>query len=186
MTKRISPSVLLLTLLLLSIQQIVSAQQPQPVIEYGSPADLKGVKSIYVNTGPDIELRNNIVKEITKNLKNIVVANSPSEADVCLVFDTDFSTFYAGTSTNSTVTVDSSDTAKVQTQSTPEYRKVTSGAGLVGILKPNNVVRIVMSFQDSKGEGPPLRTLFERKPSTNFARAFVKAYKEANPEEKKK
>ncbi|GEM_PF-2141418 len=186
MTKRISPRVLLLALILFSTHQITNAQQPEPTIEYGSPADLRGVKSIYVYTGTDIDVRNNIVKEITKKLKDIVVANTPSEAEVCLVFGTDFSTFYAGSSTSGTVTVDSTDTARVQTRSTPKYRKVTYGSGAVVIIKPNNVVRVIMNFEDAKGEGPPAVTLFERKPSTNFARAFVKAYKEANPEEKKK
>lgn len=186
MTKRLGSRVLLLTLILTSIQQIVSAQQPEPVFEYGSVADLKGVKSIYIDTGTDVELRNNIVKEITKNLKNLTVPNSPEEADVCLLFQTDFRKFYAGTSTSGTVTVESPNKASGQTQSTPQYRKVTYGEGMVVILKPNNVVRIIMNFKDSKGDGPPLGTLFERKPSTNFARAFVKAYKEANPEGKKK
>lgn len=179
MIKQISTRILLLTLVLVSIQQIVNAQQPQEVFEYGSFVDLKGVKEIYVDTGTNIELRNAIIKEITKNLKNIVVTDNPSEGEVCLVFGTSFQRLYAGTSGNGTAT-DDGNTTTVQAQSRPQYRKVTYGEGAVVIMKPNNVMRIIMSFKDSKGDNPPLATLFERKPSTNFARAFVKAYKEAN------
>lgn len=185
MIKRISPRVLLLPLMLVLIYQPISGQQSQDVFEYGSLADLKGVKEIYIDTGSNIELRNTIIKEITKTLKDIVVTPNPSEGEVCLVYNTNFQRLYAGTSGNGTVT-DNGNTTTVQAQSTPQYRKVTYGAGAVVIMKPNNVIRIIMNFNDSKGDKPPLATLFERNPSTNFARAFVKAYKEANKEEKKK
>jgi hypothetical protein len=166
-----------------SIQVIASAQQ-QPSIEYGSHSDLKGVKSIFIDTGANIELRNRIAKEITKNLKDIVIAGTPNEAQVYLWFQTDFLTRYAGTTVNGTVT-DTNNTTNVQSQSTPQYRKVITGEGGVAIVKPNNVIRIIMNFSGTKGDKPPLATVFERDPSTNFARAFVKAYKEANKEEKK-
>lgn len=180
MAKQISTRVLLLTLALILIQQITIAQQQEPVIEYGSPADLKGIESIYIYTGSDIGLRNQIVKEITKKLKNIVVTDRPSEGQVCLVYGAAIETFYAGTTASGTVTNEGYDKTKVQAQSTPQYRKATYGEGSVVIMKPNNVVRVIMNFKDSKGDGPPLATLFERNPSTNFARAFVKAYQEAN------
>jgi hypothetical protein len=184
MIKRISPKILLLALAFISIPQITDAQQSQDVFEYGSLADLKGVKEIYVDTGANIELRNSIIKEITKSLKNIVVTANPSEGEVCLVYNANFQRLYAGTSGNGTVT-DKGNTTAIETQSTPQYRNVTYGSGAVVIMKPNNVIRIIMNFNDSKGDKPPLATLFERNPTTNFARAFVKAYKEANKEDKK-
>jgi hypothetical protein len=197
MTKRISPRILLLILILISIHQVANAQQQEPVIEYGSLVDLKGVESIFIYTGADIELRNKITKEITKKLKNITITNRPSEGQVCLIYGAAISTFYAGTTTTGTATgttnststgnsTNTTGTATAQTQSRPQYRTATYGEGTIVVIKPNNTLRIIMSFNDSKGDGPPLATLFERNPSTNFARAFVKAYQEANKEEKKK
>jgi len=185
MIKRISPRILLLTLAIALIQQIVSAQQPQETIEYGSVADLKGVEKIFIYTGPDIGLRNSIIKEITRKLKNIIVTDEPFEGEVCLMYGVNSETFYAGTTANGTVT-DDGNTTTAQVQSRPQYRTATHGIGSVVILKPNNVRRIIMDFKDTKGDKPPLATVFERNPASNFARAFVKAYQEANKEEKKK
>lgn len=180
MTKRISLRALLLTLVFISIQPIVNAQQEQ--LEYGSIADLRGVTHIYVDTDGDMELHKKIVKEITKKLKNIVVTADPYEGEVCLVYRTYSRRYHAGTSAEGTISDDELDNDKIriQTQSRHQYRTAIYGVGRVVILKPNNVVRIITSFDDSKGDKPPLATLFERKPSINFARAFVKAYKEAN------
>lgn len=147
----------------------VSITAQSPTIEYGNESELKGVKSIYIYTGTNLEVRNNILKEIQKKLKAITVTNKPEDADVCLIFESDFATFYAGA--YSTATVDGST---IQGNSTARYRSVVYGSGMVMKIKEDGTPRLLLDFKDSRA------TRFERRPSTNFARAFVKAYEKAN------
>jgi hypothetical protein len=80
------------------------SQQAQQ-FEYGSPDELRGVTKIYVNTGADLEARNNIVETIQKDLKQITVTDRPDDADVCLFYGAASNTFYAETWDHSTTIV---------------------------------------------------------------------------------
>jgi hypothetical protein len=144
-------------------------QSPQPKLEYGQTSELKGVKKIFIDTGMDLEVRNNMLKTINKELKNVVVTESAEEAEVVLVFGATTSTYYDGTTATASPNYDGGVTAT----SKPTYKTVTTGEGMVLKLGKEKV-RLIMQFGDSRGY------IFERRPSTNFARAFVKAYKEAN------
>src|SRR6266567_1661813 len=174
---------------LVMISSTAAAQQPATRFEYGSPDELKGVTKVYVYTGPQLEVRNNIVNAIQKSLKNIVITDRPENAEVHLVFAADASTFYAGTWRNSTTTDSGTINGRSQTygntttaqgtysgqsttstSSTPIYRTVVTGVGFVGKLVGKDTVRLLLDFKDSRS------TIWERRPSTNFAKAFIKAY----------
>jgi hypothetical protein len=172
---------------------IAAAQQSPTRYEYGSAAELKGVTKIYIYTGTELEVRNNIIKTIRSTLKNIVVTDRPEDAEVVLSFAADTNTFLAtirhssATTTTGTVIGQSQTNGNITTgqgtyvgrstttgSSTPIYRTVVTGMGLVARLTDNDTIRLLMDFKDSRS------TIFERRPSTNFARAFVKAHQEAN------
>ena len=156
---------------------VISANAQRMTFEYGSAAELKGITKIFIDAGAELEVRDNIAKLIRKDLPNLTIADKPEDAEISLVFVSDSSTYFAGM--QSTTTPDYG-TGGTQTSSTPTYRRVVVGDGLV--VKPigPNRARLLMKFGDAR------KTVFERRPSTNFARAFVKAYREANKEEKKK
>ena len=163
-----------LTFLCMVFFTVIACAQ-RPTIEYGSPSELKGVTKIFIDTGTELEVRSNIIKEINKSQKkmpNLIVVNSPEEADVILVFAADSSSYMSGVTTNPPIDEGGATT------STPTYRTVVAGGGYV--IKPvsANRVRILMDFGDSR------TTRFERRPSTNFARKFVKEYLKANSETK--
>lgn len=159
---------------------VALAQEVQ--FQYGSTDELRGITKIYVYTGPSLDTRNNIVKEIKKRLKDIVVTDRPEDAEIHLVFEASARSFYAGTystsDSNASATVTGPGTATgkatTNTTSTPIYRIAIDGYGFVGKRIGSDTVRLLMDFQDTKS------TRWERRPSTNFARAFCKAYEKAN------
>jgi hypothetical protein len=151
----------------------VFAFEQNTVFEYGQPGELKGVKSIFVYTGSELEVRNNIVKNIQKKLPELVIASNPEEADVILIFFADSNTYFSGLSGNSTIHSDGS----INSSSSAHYRSVINATGQVGKWVGKNRIRLLMDFSDSRS------TILEKRPSTNFARAFVKAYEMANKAE---
>lgn len=151
----------LTALLALACATTIQARQ----IEYGDPSELKGVRVIFVDTGANMKLRQEIIKEIQKSkekLPGLVISGSPDDAEVILAFENDTVREAAGVST--------SENGR---SSSLLYRTVREGQGVV--YKPGTRMRILMSFEDTQK-----RKLLERRPSTNFAREFVKAYKKAN------
>ncbi len=159
-------------------------------LEYGNINDLEGVKKIFVHTDAGLEVRQNIIKHINEKLPNIEITSRAEDAEVILLLSADVQTLLAGYNHNSTTQVTGNaqvygnqgayqGQANTQTTSTPIYRSVINAAGIVFKVTPENRTRIIMDFQDSK------KTIFERRPSTNFAKAFVKAYEQANGLKKK-
>ncbi|KAF0205751.1 MAG: hypothetical protein FD167_5572 [bacterium] len=139
--------------------------------DYGDPSELRGVAKIFVFTGSDLELRENITKNIQKKLPQLQFTSSADDAEVALVFAADVNTFIAG--------VNSNPNYNGGVTSTPNYRTVVNGSGLVFKSgSKNGRLRLIMQYGDSRS------TIFERRPSTNFAKAFVKAYENANKEQK--
>lgn len=148
------------------------------VVRYGSTEDLKGVTRVFVYTGTETEVRENITKEIRKKLKDIQFVNSPGEAEVWLMFSADISTFRTGSTTRASV----HDTALGTygtAQTTDDYRTVVDGRGYIYRNRGGDDQVLVSKFGDTR------TTAFERRPSTNFAKAFVKMYQEANKEERR-
>ena len=173
------------------------AQEPQINFEYGTPEELKGVTKIYILTGPDIGARNNILKTIQKKLRDIVVTESPETAEVVLLFGDITDTRFLGIWDNSSTTTRGrmkgqsqtfgsmttgsgtySERSNTTSSSIPRYQKIITGNGLVVKMLGGNNIRLLMDFEDTQ------KTKLERDPSTNFARAFIKAYKEANRNKK--
>lgn len=59
-----------------------------PVYEYGSWRELEGVKVLYVNTGADLELRDEIVARLKRQLGAAVsVAHNEAEADAVVLYE---------------------------------------------------------------------------------------------------
>ena len=132
-----------------------------PVIEYGSPGELRGVAKVFVDTGMDARERERIIGEIQKKLPRLAIVSRPEDADVHLRFDFP---------NRQQVPV----IVYPRPYPLPGGRYGQGVGTVVRILGPDRV-RVLMSFRDARG------TVFEREPSVNFAREFIKAYDKANP-----
>lgn len=157
----------------------------QSALEYGEREELRGVTKIFVDTGTDLSGRENIIKIIKNELPTIVVVSRPEEAEVVLIYSSDSYSILSGisnsrnSSTNGTISVrGNTATYSGQTNSTststPIYRKVTEGEGLIVKFTSTGRPRLLMNFKDEK------KSVLERRPSTNFARMFAKVYKHVN------
>jgi hypothetical protein len=166
---------------------LLLAQQPTIEYEYGNPQELKGVTKIYVYTGTQLSVRQDIGKGITKKLRQLQVVDKAEDAEVMLVFGADSTRAFAGlrtsgSSTSSTAggttNTDSSSVSRAR------YETVTSGSGLVGKVVGPNRVRLLMDFSDSQHSGTGLVSAglgaLHGSPSVNFAKAFIEAYLLAN------
>lgn len=71
-----------LSLLMLMFALPVLAQTP--VIEQGQPAELRGVRKLFV--GHDVQRREVVVREIKKQLPDLEIVSSPEESDIHLQF----------------------------------------------------------------------------------------------------
>lgn len=164
---------------------ITGNSQAQSAIEYGERDELRGITKIFVDTGTDLSGRENIIKIIKKELPTIVVMSRGEDAEIILIYSSDsYSILNAiSNSRNSSTTGNLSvwgNTATYSGQttststSTPIYRKVTDGEGLVVRFTSSGRPRLLMNFKDKQ------KSVLERRPSTNFARKFIKIYKEVN------
>lgn len=157
----------------------------QSAIEYGERDELRGITKIFVDTGTDLSGRENIIKIIKNELPTIVIMSRVEDAEIILIYSSDSYSILSGISNsrNSSTTGNLSvwgNTATYSGQttststSTPIYRKVTDGEGLVVRFTSSGRPRLLMNFKDTQ------KSVLERRPSSNFARKFVKAYKEIN------
>ncbi|MDQ4123670.1 MAG: hypothetical protein M3209_19700 [Acidobacteriota bacterium] len=73
-----------LLFLLFAFVLCVPAQQQS--IEYGQPSELRGVTKIFVDTGVNVEQRDQIAKQIKKRLTNLEIVSRPEESDFHLRF----------------------------------------------------------------------------------------------------
>ena len=69
--------------------------QDEP-IEYGSASDLAGVTRLFVDTGQDMDDRENIIRIVTRELPGVSVVGRARDAEVILFFRSSEATFYAG------------------------------------------------------------------------------------------
>jgi hypothetical protein len=157
-----------------------------PPIEYGSPAELKGVTKIFIYTGPDLKLRNELRDKIAKKLPALTVTDSMEGADVVLAYAADMERVFAGvyssssstTTGSQTQTSSSSSTIRAQTQtsgsSSALYRKIEYGTGMVVKRADGGGLRLLMNWKGSK------KHLLQRGLATRFVDDFIKAYQDAN------
>ena len=171
--------------ILLLLLFVTGKPQAQSAIEYGEREELKGITKIFVDTGTDLSGRENIIKIIKNELPTIVVVSRVEEAEIVLIYSSDSYSILSGisnsrnSSTTGTLSVwGNTATYSGQTNSTststPIYRKVTDGEGLVVKFTSTGRPRLLINFKDTK------KSVLERRPSSNFARKFAKVYKEVN------
>lgn len=142
-------------------------------LQDGSTYELRGVTRIYVDADGNREEQANIVGEILERLPKLQIVDAPSESEVVLTFKT---------SDRKTI-----DTVEPKTIFGPPKQPFEKPKGTYNVnyefaLGEGTVVKrlsateqkLLMRFENKRFN--PL----QRRPSTNFARAFVKAYKQAN------
>ncbi len=134
----------------------------QPQIVQGSESELRGVRTVYVYA-EDVGVRANIIKELRKS-SEVTVIEDITSADVVLIFGAN--SFSMGSSTY----VWSDGYGHVYGNTTPRYGIAGYGSA-VKFSRPN-IVRVLWRFQDTR------TTVFERRPSTNFARSFLKVLRQ--------
>lgn len=134
-------------------------------LEYGKPEELKGLKKVFVETNGDMKNRDRIIKELDKAKLGLVILDSPDEAEILLVFSAGSETALS-TTTSPVYGTKSNRTVVHQS-------KMQSGQGFVALPR-NGRARVLISFEDTE------KTIWEKKPATNFAKTFIKAYKKAN------
>lgn len=165
-------------------------------IEYGDAGELKGVTRIFVYTADDLESRNNIVEIIRKNRPEITVTEQAAEAQVILLFAWKSSvqlSAVVGSSQaqGSTVTnqvgqaTTTTGTASATGTAVPLYARAEEGTGRVVRFVSGDRVRYLLAFNG--GRGGPLGWI-DKRPSSQFANYFLKAYRAVNgiPEPKPK
>lgn len=128
---------------------------------YGQPSDLKGLKKIYVDSGPDTKSRDKIIKSLEKSKLGFEIVDDQKDAEIVLGYG-------AGAVSRKVVgsVVGSSVVMQEKTQRT--------GAGVVVALNARGKDRLVHSFEDVQN------SKWERNPVDNFVREFVKVYKKGN------
>src|SRR5688572_13493517 len=73
-------------LLFIYFSIVCFSQQAELIIEYGNKSELKGITKIFIFTGPQLEARENIVKQIKKELPELIIAENVNGAEIALVF----------------------------------------------------------------------------------------------------
>jgi hypothetical protein len=128
---------------------------------YGKPDDLKGLKKVFVDTGADTKNRERIQKALTDSKLGFELLDSDDGAEIILMFQ--------ASAYHRTVGIPQPGGGTMVGQP-----KILTGAGFVLVPQKSGKPKLVMSFEDEQG------TAFEKKPVTNFANNFIKAYKKAN------
>jgi serine protease Do len=141
-----------------------SSSTPQIVTQYGSPSELRGVKTVFIY-GVEPEVRNNMLKQFEKH-SGLRVVGEVEKADLVLVFGAQ--TFSMGTHTS--VWTDGNGHGWASTA--PRYG--VNGQGSAVKFIPPNTMRIVWQFSATR------TSAFQRRPSTNFVRDFMSAWEKAN------
>lgn len=134
--------------------------------EYGNPSELKGLKKILIDTGPDIKNRNRIVEELEKANLGFQFVDSADDAEIIMSFGGSRVEIVSGATTTPVYGTNNTTT-------TVNRRKVATGSGYV-FIKGIKKLRVVMSFESTQDK------FFEKKPATKLAKEFIKAYEKAN------
>ena len=133
--------------------------QPQPVVEQGTPEELRGVTKIYIDVY-NRDDRRDISSYIKKKLPGLKITDSPAEAEVWLRFKAD------------TLNYPGNSTTAIAGATIENYEIAATGF----VVKPlgKGRVRVLMSFEST------VKSITYPQLSTKFARRFTKAYQRAN------
>jgi|SRR6266850_1526798 len=128
---------------------------------YGEPSDLKGLKKVYIDTGPDTKNRDHIIKNLKNSKLDFEIVDDEKDAEILLGYG-------AGSVSRKVVgsVIGSTVIAQTKTQRT--------GTGVVVAINARGKDRLVLSFDDVQN------SKWERNPVDNYCREFIKAYKKAN------
>lgn len=131
--------------------------------EYGKPEELKGLTTVYIDTGGDLKDRNKIVERIAEANVGLKVVDTRDEAQIFLEFVTE--TSKQAVSRTIKNTYDDRFSVNVTSKVT-----VKIGDGRVTIRgKSSENPRVVMSFKGGNNN-----------PASAFVKDFLKTYKKAN------
>jgi hypothetical protein len=128
---------------------------------YGQPTDLKGLKKVYVDSGPDTKSSDSIIKNLEKSKLGFEIVDEQKDAEILLGYGAGaVSRKSVGSVAGSSIIV----TEKTQ----------RTGVGIVVALNARGKDRLVHSFEDVQN------SKWERNPVDNYVREFIKAYKKGN------
>jgi TonB family protein len=136
-------------------------------IEDGSGSELRGIKKIYVDAGTNTDEQRNIIGEVLKYLPGLTIVDAANEAEVILAFNASERT------QNDKFVQKDAFTGEVKNSWNIRLDMEVGHGQVLRRVTPTHL-RSLLKFED------PHANKLERKPSINFARAFVKAYKQAN------
>jgi hypothetical protein len=147
-----------------TVPTTASVAPAKPIIEYGSPNELRGVRKIFIY-GVDPDIRNNMLKQFAKH-PELQVVGEIGAADIVLAFGA--ATFSMGAFTN----VWSDGYGHTYGNTVPRYGITGEGSAMKFV--PPNTLRVVWQFSATR------TSAFQRRPSTNFVRDFVSAWEKVN------
>lgn len=132
---------------------------------YGQPSDLKGLKKVYIDTGPDTKSRDQIIKDLEKSKIGFEIVDDQKDAEILLGYGAGA---VARKVVGSTTTTGSTSSIYVR------EKTQRTGTGVVVALNARGKDRIVHSFEDVQN------SKWERNPVDNYVREFIKVYKQGN------
>lgn len=137
-------------LILLFLAAFGSAQD----FEYGESKELKGLKKVFIDAGPDVTNFKLIKDElVAAKLPNFEVVGELNSSDFVILFRGGIGVEISGNNS---------------------HRRRT-GKGYVSVPSSDGKrLRILMNFDEMQD------MLFEKKPAVKFTREFIKLYKKAN------
>ena len=199
-----------LALCLASICSTATAQGPgwtppaNVTWEYGSSADLKGARRVFIDTGFDMTMRTNAIKIIHKDIPDLEIVSTPDVADALLLYIVEIRTTQAAVATTTATyspgsTPGSTSTSTSQTVINPQTQtEILYNGYAVKSIAPDRL-RVLLSYGPG-GSGFSAGQLAESAPYAGsvvsairrrgtpddrftkaFSRQFIKAWKEANP-----
>ncbi len=175
--------------------------------EYGSSADLKGARRVFIDTGFDVHMRANAIKIIHKDIPDLEIVSKPDVADVLVLYvvETHATPVVVATTTttNSGSTGGGSSSSNSQTVVGPQTQTEVVYKGYVVKPVAPDLFRLLLSYGPG-GNGLSVGQVAEAAPYAGsvvtairargtpddrftkaFSRQLVKAWKEANPGYKK-
>lgn len=135
-------------------------------ISDGAPEELRGVKKIYVDTGGERKERETITGEILARLPWLEFVDAAREADVVLEFGMGELMQRGAYEVRGQLGI-----TKQRLEMNTDFKR---GTGQVLRRVSDTDLRVLLKFQAAQ------YSAIDRKPSTSFARAFVRAYERAN------
>jgi hypothetical protein len=167
------------TLIAIITTLAVNAQE-RSISSSGTKAELVDVETISVEAGTDLKTRERIIKEIRRQLPNLTIVNGNEKADITLVYRNEFLRIEDNRQSEALRPFSDNRERAYQpisfrTETVNEPVKVIAGSGYVLKNMDDKTDRLLLNFQSAR-----LDSNFDRQPEISFARAFVKAYSDAN------